>query len=305
MTIPDLFAALPVLPTTVVGSFPVDTGRGLPGLLFPLRHAVQKAVESQVRAGIDIISDGQVRGDMIRAFSSRLPGIRGQDVVSTVLPASGSITVADTRYALSRHRFVKGILTGPTTLSFGLHIATPVYRDRADLAMDLARALAAEAKALESAGVCMLQVDEPVLSTGAADIAGAERALKVLLEGIHVPVCLHVCGDLSSVIDRLLAFPVDVLDIECAKTPQNLELVSERDLREKRIAVGCVDSGTPRVEDEDEIARRVRDAVDRLGAGRLLVDPDCGLRMLPFDSATGKLSRMVSAVRKVREELAG
>jgi len=233
MTIPDLFAALPVLPTTVVGSFPVDTGRGLPGLLFPLRHAVQKAVESQVRAGIDIISDGQVRGDMIRAFSSRLPGIRGQDVVSTVLPASGSITVADTRYALSRHRFVKGILTGPTTLSFGLHIATPVYRDRADLAMDLARALAAEAKALESAGVCMLQVDEPVLSTGAADVAGAERALKVLLEGIHVPVCLHVCGDLSSVIDRLLAFPVDVLDIECAKTPQNLELVSERDLRKR------------------------------------------------------------------------
>jgi 5-methyltetrahydropteroyltriglutamate--homocysteine methyltransferase len=301
----DLFTTLPVLPTTVVGSFPVETGRGLWRYLSPFRHAVRVAVDSQIQAGIDIISDGQVRGDMIRAFSSRLPGIRGQDVISTVLPASKPITVPDTRYALSRHRFVKGILTGPTTLSFGLHIATPVYRDRAELAMDLARALAAEAKALEGAGACMIQIDEPVLSTGAADIAAAELALKLVVEGIRVPVSLHVCGNLSSVIDRLLEFPIHVLDIECAKSPQNLGLVSGKDLKEKRIAVGCVDSSNPRVEGEEEIARRVREAVDRLGADRLLIDPDCGLRMLPLDSATGKLVRMVTAVRKVREEIKG
>jgi len=225
-------------------------------------------------------------------------------VVSSVLPAPGPITVADTRYALSRHRFVKGILTGPTTLSFCLRIATPVYRDRADLAKDLARALAVEAKALASAGVCMLQVDEPILSTGAAEIAKAEQALEPIARSVGVPVSLHVCGDLSAVIDRLLTFPVDVLDIECAKSPQNLDLISGKDLGEKRIAVGCVDSTDPRVEDESEIARRIRTAIDRLGAERLLIDPDCGLRMLPLDSAKGKLARMVQATKQVRGEIA-
>ncbi len=300
---PDLFESLPILPTTVVGSFPVEKGRGLQEFISPFRHAVRVAVESQLQAGIDIVSDGQVRGDMIHAFSSQLPGIRGQEVVSSVLPAPGPITVADTRYALSRHRFVKGILTGPTTLSFGLRIATPVYSDRADLARDLARALAVEAKALEGAGVCMLQVDEPILSTGAADIAKAEQALEVLAGSVGVPLSLHVCGDLASVIDRLLAFPVDVLDIECAKSPQNLDLVAAKDLGGKRVAVGCVDSSDPRIEDEAEISRRIRAAIDRLGAERLLVDPDCGLRMLPLDSAAGKLIRMVRATRKAREEI--
>jgi len=127
----------------------------------------------------------------------------------------------------------------------------------------------------------------------------------VIAGSVGVPVSLHVCGDLSSVIDRLLSFPVDVLDIECAKSPKNLDLVSGRDLGKKRVAVGCVDSSDPRVEDEDEISRRIRAAIDRLGAERLLVDPDCGLRMLPLDSAAGKLVRMVRAARRVREEIPG
>ncbi|MDD3622577.1 MAG: methionine synthase, partial [Methanofollis sp.] len=67
-----------VLPTTVVGSYPVVKTGGLRSLLDPLKGAVETAVADQVRAGVDIISDGQVRGDMITAFVSRLPGIRGQ-----------------------------------------------------------------------------------------------------------------------------------------------------------------------------------------------------------------------------------
>ncbi|MCQ8893990.1 MAG: methionine synthase [Methanolinea sp.] len=299
----DPFASLPLLPTTVVGSYPVERGRGLAAFLDPFRHAVRVAVGSQVRAGIDIISDGQVRGDMIQAFSSHLPGIRGQDVINPVLPAPGPITVGDTLYALSCHTWVKGILTGPTTLSHALHIATPVYRDRGDLARDLARALAVEAIALEKAGVCMVQVDEPILSTGAADIARAREAFSLLAGTLHVPVALHVCGDLAGVIDDLLRFPVAVLDIECAKSPQNLDLLSEKDLQGRRIAAGCVDSSDPRVESVGEIRGRVEKAVDRFGPHNLLVDPDCGLRMLPPDAAFQKLSNMVTAVREVREGL--
>ncbi|MEM2124161.1 MAG: methionine synthase [Methanolinea sp.] len=300
---PDPFSLLPVLPTTVVGSFPAAGGKGILGYLAPARQALRVAVGAQIRAGIDIISDGQVRGDMVRSFTSRIPGIRGSDVVGPVLPPDGPITVPDVRYALSRHRFVKGILTGPTTLAFGLRIATPAYRDRADLAMDLAKVLAGEARALERAGVCMIQVDEPVLSTGAADPAEAQRAFSVVAAGASVPVALHVCGDLSSVIDDLWKFPADVLDIECARSPGNLSLVSPGDLGGRRVAVGCVDSADPRVEGVDEIEGRIRAAVERLGADRLLVDPDCGLRMLPVESAEGKLVHMVRAARKVREEL--
>ena len=86
-------------------------------LVDPLKHAVEVAVADQVAAGIDIISDGQVRGDMIHAFTSHLPGIRGSAVVGKVQPARQPITVTDTKCALSRHPKVKGILTGPSTLA--------------------------------------------------------------------------------------------------------------------------------------------------------------------------------------------
>jgi len=300
----DPFTRLPLLPTTVVGSFPVERGSGIGGLLDPLKHAVKVAVDAQVRAGIDIISDGQVRGDMIQAFTSRLPGIRGQEVVGKVLPASGPITVHDTRHALSCHPFVKGILTGPTTLSFGLHISTPIYRDRTDCALDLAAALAPEARALEKAGVCMIQVDEPFLSTGSANLDAGKAALSHVISNLRVPICLHVCGDLSSIIDRLIGFPVAVLDIECAKNPENLEMLSGISLHTLMVGVGCVDSSRPEVESVSEIKKRVEHAVDLLGPANLLIDPDCGLRMLPADAASRKLTHMVMAVREVRESLA-
>ena len=81
-----------VLATTVVGSYPVVKGTGLSSLFDPLSAAVKTAVADQMAAGIDIISDGQVRGDMIQAFASRLPGIKGQEVIGKVQPASSPIT---------------------------------------------------------------------------------------------------------------------------------------------------------------------------------------------------------------------
>src|SRR5208337_5474580 len=109
--------------------------------------------------GIDSISDGQVRGDMIRAFSGKLPGIKGQDVVGKIQPASGAITAADTKYAGSKSLYVKGIITGPSTLAHGLHISTSMYRNREEIVPDIAAALATEARYLEAAGVTLLQID--------------------------------------------------------------------------------------------------------------------------------------------------
>jgi 5-methyltetrahydropteroyltriglutamate--homocysteine methyltransferase len=145
------------LPTTVVGSYPVVKGTGLRALVDPLKHAVEVAVADQIAAGIDIISDGQIRGDMIHAFTSHLPGVRGSQVVGKVQPAQKPITLADTRYALSKHSKVKGILTGPSTLAHSLKIETTFYRNREELILDLAQALAVEACYLQDAGVTILQ----------------------------------------------------------------------------------------------------------------------------------------------------
>ena len=100
-----------VLATTVVGSYPVVKGTGIKAIFDPLKPAVETAVADQLAAGIDIISDGQVRGDMIHAFSGKLPGIKGQDVIGKIQPASGAITAADTKYARSKSLYVKGIIT--------------------------------------------------------------------------------------------------------------------------------------------------------------------------------------------------
>lgn len=292
-----------LLPTTVVGSYPVVRGKGISGLLDPCRHAVKTAVADQLAAGIDIISDGQVRGDMVTMFTGLIPGIRGGDVIGPVSPASGPITLSDTRYALSEAPRVKGILTGPTTLSFALHLATPAYRDRGELAIDLARVLAKEAGLLEGAGVTMIQIDEPVLSTGAADIPGAAEAIGKVIRGLSVPVCLHVCGNLASLLPELLSFPVSILDFECARSPANLAVCREFDFGKKMIGFGCVDSASPQVEPVSLIRERIQSALAVFSPGQLLIDPDCGLRMLPRDAAARKLQHMVTAAAGVRDDL--
>ena len=222
-----------LLPTTVVGSYPPVEGRGFRSLLDRHRTALETAVADQRRAGIEIISDGQVRADMVSAFADRLPGVREGRVIGRIGLPAHSITVEDVRYARSKAPYVKGILTGPTTLAHALHLDTHLYRDREEVALDLAAVLAQEARALVEAGVCMLQIDEPILSTGAADPAAAGGAVALVAEGLPVPVALHACGPVEGMIDALLRYPVQILDLEFAGHPGNLEVLAARDLGEK------------------------------------------------------------------------
>jgi len=291
-----------VLPTTVVGSYSVVKTPSFRSLLDPLKSAVETAVTDQLTAGIDIISDGQVRGDMITAFASRLPGIRGQQVVGKVLPPDRPITVPDTRYAVSRHPWVKGILTGPSTLAHSLQIATPMYRDRADLTLDLAQALAYEARALQEAGVTLIQIDEPIFSTGAADLATGGQAIQILTSLLQKPVFLHVCGGLVGVIDEILKMRVAGFDFEFAGNGVNLQVLSGKDLGDRLLGFGCVDSNDPAVEKVSVIKKRIQAGVEAFGPERLLIDPDCGLRMLTREAAFGKLKAMVDATREARVE---
>ena len=289
-----------VLATTVVGSYPVVKSGGLRSLFDPLHSAVETAVADQVLAGIDIISDGQVRGDMIGAFSSHLAGIKGQEVIGKVQPASSPITTGDTKFAIAKAPKVKGIITGPTTLAHGLHLGTPMYRNKEELALDLAAALVVEARSLEAAGVTLIQIDEPILSTGVADLAVAKQAIELIVASVRIPTCMHVCGNLSEVIDGILAINVNVLDFEFSKNPKNLELFRSRDLAGRMIGYGCVDSSSDTVESVSEIKTRIEKGVEVFDPRTMLIDPDCGMRMRTREVAFWKLKNMCEAAREVR-----
>jgi 5-methyltetrahydropteroyltriglutamate--homocysteine methyltransferase len=289
-----------VLATTVVGSYPVVKGSGLLSLFDPLHAAVETAVTDQIAAGIDIISDGQVRGDMIGAFSGKIPGIKGQEVVGKIQPAAVPITVADTKYARSKAPRVKGIITGPSTLAHGLHISTPMYRNKEELAIDLAAALVPEARALEAAGITLLQVDEPILSTGIADLAVAKDAIDLITKSVRLPVCMHVCGNLANVLDEILKYNVQVFDFEFSNNPANLDLMSRRDLSGRMIGYGCVDSSTDAVESVADLKKRIEKGVAIFGPKAMLIDPDCGMRMRSRNAAFAKLKNMCEAAKEVR-----
>ncbi|MCK9580274.1 MAG: methionine synthase [Methanoregula sp.] len=289
-----------VLATTVVGSYPVVKAGGLKSLFDPLAGAVETAVSDQIGAGIDIISDGQVRGDMIGAFASKLPGIREQEVIGKIQPAAGAITAGDTKFARSKFPKVKGIITGPTTLAHGLHLSTPMYRNKEEVALDLAAALVVEARSLEAAGVTLLQIDEPILSTGTADLAIAKQAVEMIGSSVHIPICMHVCGNLGNVLDELLKFNVNVLDFEFSTNANNLDILSRRDLDGKMLGYGCVDSSIEEVETVQEIKKRIQKGVEYFDPKILLIDPDCGMRMRSRESAYWKLKNMCDAAKEVR-----
>jgi 5-methyltetrahydropteroyltriglutamate--homocysteine methyltransferase len=237
---------------------------------------------------------------MIQVFASKLPGIKGQEVIGQVQPASGPITVGDTKYALTKAPKVKGIITGPTTLAYGLHIDTPMYRNKEELALDLAEALIPEAKALEAAGIALLQIDEPMFSTGMADLDIGKQAVGRITAALHVPTCMHVCGNLGNVIDEILKFNVNVLDFEFANNPANLDLLSRRDLTGRMIGYGCVDSTTDHIESVAEIRKRIEKGIEIFDPRIMLLDPDCGMRMRSREAAYHKLKNLADAAKEVR-----
>ncbi len=291
------------LPTTVVGSYPAVKSKGFKSLMNPYKGALETAVSDQMAAGVDIISTGQVRGDMISTILSRLPGINGQEVRGLIKPAQGSITASDTKYAISKNGKVKAMFAGPSTLAHALKIKTPMYRNRDEIIPDIAQALIHEAGFLEDTGITILQIDEPILSTGIASMSAAYESISAIAGSVSVPVCLHVCGNVGEIIDDILKMPVDIIDLEFANNPDNIEIISNSDIRNKIIGYGVVDSADRNVESVDTIISRIGKGIEILGADKLIIDPDCGLRMHERSVAFGKLKNMVEATETVRLEL--
>lgn len=320
--------------TTVVGSYPVvirkqksftEKIKSSLGSYDPYQSALEQAVTDQVNAGVDLISDGQVREGMLEIFAKAIPGMSIDDnkpvIQGKITPLLYSIGASDIKFALNvakkiepdfgkksdlfdggkfRDNFkgVKGIITGPTTLALSSLIEGFYDKDdKDDIIVDLSWALKREAEYLQNAGAAVIQIDEPHLSTGIADLKTARKAVGIIAGNLSVPVTMHVCGEVVDVWDELLRFEVDIIDCEFAGQPKNLQILEDTSLRGKKLGLGCVDNKTDEIESKEQVAEVIKKGMENIGKENIIADPDCGMRLRTRDAAYSKLKVMVETVK--------
>jgi 5-methyltetrahydropteroyltriglutamate--homocysteine methyltransferase len=328
-----------LLPSTVVGSYSVPEWlqrvktdyyqRRISAQHLDEIHnvAIKAAIKDQERAGLDIVSDGELRRDNdIDYLLVRIPGVdiphRAKTdyydyydaALSHPLPAAdrgGAGLAAD--YAFTREQTdqpVKFSFTGPFSLS--RRIRNAAYPDSADLVRALARWLNTAAQELAAAGAGLLQIDEPFLAGYPEAVELAIEAVNIVTADVPASWALHVCygnrharplwaGHYDFLFPAVLAARVDQLVLEFArKGPGDLGLLAQWD---RTVGLGVVDVKTAEVEAADLVAARIRRGLEVVPADRLVVNPDCGLRHLPAAVARAKLRALVAGARQVRAEL--
>jgi len=328
-----------LLPSTVVGSYSVPEWlqrmktdyyqRQISAQHLDEIHnvAIKAAIKDQERAGLDIVSDGELRRDNdIDYLLVRIPGVdiphRAKTdyydyydaALSQPLSAAdrgGAGLAAD--YAFTREQTdqpVKFSFTGPFSLS--RRIRNAAYPDPADLVRALARWLNTAAQELAAAGAGLLQIDEPFLAGYPEAVELAIEAVNIVTADVPASWALHVCygnrharplwaGHYDFLFPAVLAARVDQLVLEFArKGPGDLGLLAQWD---RTVGLGVVDVKTAEVETADLVAARIRRGLEVVPADRLVVNPDCGLRHLPAAVARAKLRALVAGARQVRAEL--
>ncbi len=284
--------------TTVIGSYPVKYADLGP-------DAIRQAVADQLAAGVDIVTDGQTRYDMIEYFARAIEGYSfdGKSSVSGKIGRGRPEEfVQDFRLAKSLAPRVKGLITGPVTLVFSSRIKSGYggYRDE-NVYLDTARALLDIALALQAEGAEWIQIDEPFLSVG-APMEIARKAVELLATELKVPVAMHVCGKVGAIFPQIARWKGVTLLSHAFMGDKNDEVLQSDTLTAagKMLGLGCIDTKSPVVESVADIVVLIRRARVVLPEDRLAIHPDCGLRMLPRESAQAKLKAMVQAAREAQ-----
>ena len=332
---------LPLLPTTTIGSFPqtaelrtaraaLRSGR-IDAAAYEerIKAEIQEVISFQEETGLDVLVHGEAeRNDMVQYFAEQLTGYLATQhgwvqsygtryvrppVLAGDISRPGPMTVGWTTYAQSlTGRPVKGMLTGPVTM-----LAWSFVRDDqplGDTARQVALALRDEVNDLESAGTSVIQVDEPALRETlplrAADrqayLDWATEAFRLTTSGvradtqIHTHMCYAEFGDIVRAIDDLDA---DVISLEAARSHMQVahELAEHGYPREA--GPGVYDIHSPRVPSAEEAAELLRTGLKAIPAGRLWVNPDCGLKTRGWPETRASLENLVTAARTVRGEL--
>jgi len=276
-----------------------------------------EVIQEQIEAGVDLITDGQVRWDDGQTyFAARLAGfaVTGliryfdtntyyrQPVAQGAVKWTEPITVDDWRFATAHSsRPVKAVITGPYTLarlSKDEH-----YSNLESFVMALAEALNQEARALQAAGASFIQFDEPAILRRKDDWPLFRRAMGVVTQGLKVTTALYTYfGDVSGLYPQCLNLPCDVIGLDFAWGAKNWEVLPTAPFS-KALGFGIVDARNTKLEDVDTLVEQIRQVSRFVPVDRLYVNPSCGLEFLPRERAQEKLVNMVKAVTKAKEVL--
>lgn len=340
-----------LLPTTVVGSYPqpewlVDRAMLSKSVPRTRMHEMWRvpaerleeaqndatvvAIRDMERAGIDIVTDGEIRRESYsNRFATALEGIDAENPAiivartghqKTAVPRvvgkvrrTRPVELSDMEF-LRRNtdRAAKITLPGPFTMS--QQAKNEFYKDDEELAMAFAEAVNEEALDLQKAGADVIQIDEPwVRNNPDSARRYAVKAINRALKGISVPTVVHLCFGYAAVVPgsnkpagysflaELADTTADQISIEAAQP--NLDLGVLKDLSSKTIMLGVLDLGNPEIETVDAVAARIRSGLKHVSAERLVPAPDCGMKYMPRHIAFGKLRAMCDAAALVRKEL--
>ncbi|MFN6954292.1 MAG: 5-methyltetrahydropteroyltriglutamate--homocysteine methyltransferase [Acetobacteraceae bacterium] len=340
-----------LLPTSLVGSYPqpdwlIDR-KNLAGR-FPPRvrarelwrpapdwleqaqdDATLLAIRAQERAGLDIITDGEMRRESYsNRFATALEGV-DIDNPGTALDRSGhpnpvprvvgrirrrhAVETRDVQFLRANtDRMIKITVPGPFTMS--QQAQNDFYKDEAEMAHDYAVAVNEEIRDLFAAGADIVQVDEPYMQ--ARPQKAREYGLAALnraLEGIEGPTAVHICFGYAAVIHErptgysflpeLCTCRAKQISIETAQS--NLDTSVLEKLPDQTIILGVLDLSDMNVETPETVAARIRRALPHVSPERLIIAPDCGMKYLPREVADGKMRAMVDGAAIVRKELTG
>ncbi|MDR3484346.1 MAG: 5-methyltetrahydropteroyltriglutamate--homocysteine methyltransferase [Bradyrhizobium sp.] len=339
-----------ILPTTVVGSYPqpewlVDhtlLSKSVPRTRMrdiwrvPAAYLEQAqddativAIRDMERAGIDIVTDGEIRRESYsNRFATALEGIDANNPAiimsrsgqATPVPRvvdkvrrAGPVELRDMEF-LRRNtdRVAKMTLPGPFTMS--QQVKNEFYSDEEELAMAFAEAVNAEALDLQKAGADIIQLDEPWVRNN-PELAKryAVKAINRALSGLTVPTVVHLCFGYAAVVPgstkpagyRFLAeladSSADQISIEAAQP--RLDLGVLKDLSQKKILLGVLDLDSPEIETAAAVADRIRHGLKYVSIDRLIPAPDCGMKYMPRHLAFGKLKALCDGAAVVRKEL--
>jgi len=334
--------------TTLVGSYPqpdwlIDRGK-LAGR-FPPRvrarelwripepllaqaqdDATLLAIRAQEEAGLDIISDGEIRRESYsNRFATALEGV-DIDNPGSALDRSGHpnpvprivgrvrrrhpVEVEDLKF-LKRHtqRLVKMTVPGPFTMS--QQAQNDFYKSEEQAALDYAAAVNEEIRDLFAAGADIVQIDEPYMQ--ARPEKARQYGLKALnraLEGVRGTTAVHICFGYAAIIHQrpsgysflpeLAGCSCQQVSIESAQSKLDCAVLAK--LEGKKILVGCIDLSDMAVETPETVAARIRRALPYVKPENVVLAPDCGMKYLPREVAWGKMRAMVEAAKLLRKE---
>nr|WP_239537591.1 5-methyltetrahydropteroyltriglutamate--homocysteine S-methyltransferase [Dyella mobilis] len=333
--------ALPPLPTTTIGSFPqTETLRHaraehraerIDGDAYEsvLREEIERVIRFQENIGLDVLVHGEPeRNDMVEYFGEQLDGFAftrhgwvqsygSRCVKPPIIWGDVSrpqpMTVSWTRYAQSlTDRPVKGMLTGPVTVLQWSFVRDDLPRDQ--VCLQLALALRDEVHDLESAGIRVIQIDEPALREGlpirradhAAYLEWAVRCFRITAGGTGdaTQIHTHMCySEFNDIIEAVAALDADVISIESSRSRMELLQAFEDFRYPGSIGPGVYDIHSPRVPSKTEMIDLLQRALTVLEPGQLWVNPDCGLKTRGWKETEPALVAMVQAAQSLRATL--